>query len=102
MNGEIPENLKYFLKNGIKDVDDGYEYASELSRILNSDECQTSLSGKEIEALREYADKVKKIGEITYYSEQRIKELEREFFGEQGILGYLGQPAIPDKPLWPF
>lgn len=102
MNGEIPEKLKYFLKNGIKDVDDGYEYASELNRILNSDECQTALTGKEIETLREYADKVKKIGEITYYSQQRIKDLEREFFGERGILGYLGEPVTPDKPVWPF
>ncbi|WP_010247524.1 hypothetical protein [Acetivibrio cellulolyticus] len=102
MNGEIPEKLRYFLKNGIKDVDDGYEYASELNRILNSDECQTSLSGKQIELLREYADKARKVGEINYYSEQKIKDLEREFFGENGILGYLGETIAPSKPVWPF
>ena len=102
MNGEIPEKLKYFLKTAIKDVDDGYEYGSELNRILNSDECQTALSGKQIESLRDFADKVKKVGEINYYSEQKIKDLERELFGEHGILGYLGEAVAPSKPLWPF
>ncbi|MCR4435996.1 MAG: hypothetical protein QHH06_05905 [Clostridiales bacterium] len=97
----IPEKLSYFLKNGIKDVDDGYEYASELNRILNSDDCQMSLTGKEIEALRDYADAVKKIGEITYYSEERIKEIEREHFGSRGIWGFLGMTGEA-KPQWPF
>lgn len=102
MNGEIPEKLKHFLKTAIKDVDDGYEYASELHRILNSDECQTTLSGKEIDSLREYAEAVKKVGEINYYSEQKIKDLEMEFFGEHGILGYLGEVIVSKKPVWPF
>ena len=61
----IPEKLVNFFKNALKDVEDGYEYASELNRILNSDDCQGALSGKEIESLRDFADKVKKVGEIT-------------------------------------
>lgn len=102
MAQNIPEKLLYFLKNGIKDVEDGYEYASELNRILNSDDCQNNLSGKEIESLREYAEKVKKAGEIDYYTVERIKEIEREFFGTRGILGFLGVIQEPSKPLWPF
>ena len=102
MDGKIPEKLRHFLQTALKDVDDGYEYASELNRILNSDECQTALTGKQIDTLREFSDKVKKVGEITYYSEQRIKDLEKEFFGEHGILGYLGEEVVPSKPLWPF
>lgn len=106
MASEIPEKLIYFLKNAEKDVDDGYEYGSELNRILNSDDCQLKLSGKEIEQLRDYADKVKKIGEINYYTLEKIKEIEREMFGGKGILGYLGNAnsivSKPDKPVWPF
>ena len=90
MAREIPQKLIIFLKNAIKDVDDGYEYSSELNRILNSDECQTALTGKEIEALRDYSDKIKKIGEINYYSEQKIKDIETEFFGGKGILDFHG------------
>lgn len=101
MGRVLPENLMYFLKNGIKDVEDGYEYASELNRILNSHDCQTSLSSREIEFLRDYADKVKKVGEIDYYSEERIKEIEREHFGNRGVLGFLGVTNEP-KPQWPF
>lgn len=101
MERSIPQKLIYFLKNGIKDVDDGYEYSSELKRILNSDECQTELSGKEMEVLREYADQAAKVGEINYYSEQRIKEIEEEIFGSRGILGYLGLKHA-EKPQWPF
>ena len=103
MAREVPENLNYFLKNAVKDADDGYEYASELNRILNSDSCQLALSGKEIDALREFADSVKKaIGEINYYSEEKIKEIEREHFGSGGILGYLGAVQEQEKPKWPF
>ena len=103
MNREIPQKLLYFLKNGVKDVDDAYEYASELNRILNSDECQHSLTSKEIELLRDYADRVKSLGEITYYTEERIKDSEREFFGNRGILGFLKVEQSPQsKPLWPF
>ncbi len=103
MNREIPQKLLYFLKNAVKDVDDGYEYASELNRILNSDECQHSLTGKEIERLRDYADKVKNLGEINYYVEEKIKDVEREFFGDRGILGFLGLAAATEsKPQWPF
>lgn len=101
MERKIPEKLVIFLKNAVKDVDDGYEYSSELNRILNSDECQTSLSTKEIERLKEFSDKVKKIGEINYYSEERIKDIEREMFGSQGIAGYLGI-SKETKPVWPF
>jgi len=101
MARSIPENLVYFLKNGIKDVDDGYEYASELNRILNSDSCQKDLCGKEIDILREFAERVKKIGEINYYSEERIKEIEKELFGSKGILVYLGAADV-SKPQWPF
>jgi predicted house-cleaning noncanonical NTP pyrophosphatase (MazG superfamily) len=97
----LPENLMYFLKNGIKDAEDGYEYSSELNRILNSHDCQAMLTAKEIEIMREYCDKVKKVGEITYYSEERIKDIETEHFGKRGILGFLGVTA-ETKPEWPF
>ncbi len=103
MPREIPESLKLFLKNALKDMDDGYEYASELNRILNSDDCQRVLTGKETDALRRYADDVKKVGEMNYYAEERIKELERDHFGSRGLLGYLGvEPEAPRKPVWPF
>jgi len=103
MPREIPEKLLPFLKNAVKDVDDGYEYASELNRILNSDECQAALTSKEIEALRDYADDVRKnVGEMDYYSEERIKNIEEEHFGRRGILGYLGVVKEPPKPQWPF
>lgn len=101
MAREIPQKLVSFLKNAVKDVDDGYEYASELNRIINSDECQAALTSKEIEAIREFADKVKKIGETNYYSEEKIKDIEREIFGSQGIMGYLGV-TTQSKPQWPF
>lgn len=103
MARDIPQQLLIFLKNAVKDVDDGYEYASELNRITNSDDCQLKLKSKEIEALRAYADSVKKsVGEINAYSEEKIKEIEREHFGSQGILGYLGVVEKPSKPAWPF
>ena len=103
MEREIPEKLLYFLKTAVKDMDDGYEYASELNRILNSDACQSVLSEKEIEALRNYADDVRKVGEINHYTEEKIKEIECEHFGSRGILGYLGLESGPAcKPLWPF
>ena len=57
---EIPYNLRNFLKNAARDVDDGYEYASELNRILNSDNCQKSFSSREIEAPRDFTDAVRK------------------------------------------
>ena len=101
MERNIPEKLIYFLKNGIKDVDDGYEYSSELNRILNSDDCQRALNDREIEIMRDYAEKVKNIGEINHYSEERVKEIENEVFGLRGILGFLGIGTQP-KPLWPF
>jgi len=101
---EIPDKLLIFLNNAIKDVEDGYEYASELNRILNSDDCQRALSSKEIEALRDYADDVRKeVGEIDRYSEEKIKEIEWEHFGQRGILGYLGVKEYDKpKPVWPF
>ena len=101
MNSNIPEKLIYFFKNAIKDVDDGYEYASELNRILSSDDCQMILSNKEIDTLRDYADKVKEVGEINHYSEERIKEIEKEHFGNRGVLGFLGA-STEAKPQWPF
>ena len=101
---EIPDKLLIFLKNAVKDVEDGYEYASELNRILNSDDCQRALSSKEIDALRDYADDIRKeIGEIDHYSEEKIKEIEWEHFGQRGILGYLGViEYTKPKPVWPF
>ena len=101
MAREIPQKLILFLKNGLNDVDDGYEYASELNRIINSDDCQRVLSSKEIDMLKDYTDTVKKQGEITYYTQERIKEIERDIFGSKGILGYLGVIA-EQKPQWPF
>jgi predicted house-cleaning noncanonical NTP pyrophosphatase (MazG superfamily) len=106
MERNIPEKLVNFFKNALKDVDDGYEYASELNRILRSDECQKVFTEKELEILREFADKVKKVGEITCYTEERIKEIEAEHFGKRGVLGYLGAPhedkSKKTKPQWPF
>lgn len=103
MAREIPNKLLSFLKTAPDDVDDGYEYASELNRILNSDDCQAVLSPGETDALREFADEVKKIGEINYYSRDRIAELERKHFGAGGITGYLkGDQGKPEKPVWPF
>lgn len=105
MARNIPEKLIYFLKNALKDVDDGYEYASELNRILNSDDCQTSLNSMEINTLRDYAEKVKKIGEINYYSEEKVKDIEREIFGSRGVLGFLSadhSSGVGSKSAWPF
>jgi len=97
----IPEKLLYFIKNGLKDVDDGYEYASELNRILNSDDCQASLSAREIDIIRDFADKVRKVGEINHYTEERVREIEVEHFGARGLLGFLGA-STESKPQWPF
>ena len=103
MSREIPNRLMYFLKTALEDVDDGYEYASELNRILNSDDCQTVLSPKEIDALREYAEEVKKVGEINQYTTEQILEIEKEHFGTRGIPGYLkADHGAPEKPIWPF
>lgn len=103
MSREIPNKLLTFLKTALEDVDDGYEYASELNRILNSEDCQTVLSPKEIDALREYAEEVKIVGEINHYSQERILEIEKEHFGTRGIPGYLKvDHGAPEKPIWPF
>lgn len=101
MDRKIPEKLVYFLKNALNDVEDGFEYSSELNRILNSDDCQIALKSKEIEVIKDYAEKVKKIGEINHYSEERVKEIEHEVFGQRGILGFLGVTPS-QKPQWPF
>lgn len=100
----VPENLKYFLKNGLEDSDDGFEYASELNRILNSDECQLNLSPKEIQALKDFADDVKKVGEFNYYSKDKVRNIEIDSFGNGGILGYLGDNSAgsESKIIWPF
>lgn len=90
MATNIPESLRYFLKNGLEDCDDGFEYCSELNRILNSDQCQHSLSGKEIDTIRDFADDIKKVGEFNYYSRERVRKMEEEKFGRNGILGFLG------------
>jgi predicted house-cleaning noncanonical NTP pyrophosphatase (MazG superfamily) len=103
MSREIPAKLLSFLKTALEDVDDGYEYASELRRILNSEDCQALLSPKELDALREYADEVKSVGEINQYSKERIQEIEKEHFGIRGIPGYLkADHGAPEKPVWPF
>lgn len=103
MSRKIPDKLMTFLKIALDDVDDGFEYASELRRILNSDDCQEVLSPKEIDALREYADEVKTVGEINHYSRDRILEIEREHFGTRGIPGYLkADHGEPHKSVWPF
>jgi len=103
MSREIPNKLLSFLKTAFDDLDDGYEYASELNRILNSEDCQTVLSPKEIDALRDYAEEVKKVGEINYYTKERILEIEKEHFGTRGIIGYLkADHGAPEKPVWPF
>jgi hypothetical protein len=99
---EIPQKLIIFLKDALKDVDDGFEYSSELYRLLRSDECQINLKEREIDTLREFADKVKNIGEIDCYSEEKIKDIECEVFGNRGILGYLGVETLDPKSKWPF
>ena len=101
MPRELPQKLAYFLKNALKDVDDGYEYSSELNRILNSDDCQMFLTQREIQDLRDYAEEVKKVGEINHYSEERVHDIEQEHFGSRGILGYLGAHKAL-KTNWPF
>jgi hypothetical protein len=93
MPRDIPKNLEYFLKNALEDMDDGYEYASELNRILNSDTCQLLLKPFEIDKLRLYSDKIKHFGELNFYTEKRIRETESEFFGVNGILGFLNISA---------
>lgn len=99
----IPEKFMYFLKNGIKDADDGFEYACELNRILSSDDCQHAFNSKEIEIMREFADKVKSVGEINHYTEVRINEIENEHFGTRGMMGFLGAANHELKPTqWPF
>jgi len=103
MERELPENLLNFLKNAFRDVEDGYEYASELNRILNSDSCQLALKPREIELLRDYSDDVRKVGDINPYNEERIREIECEHFGSQGISGFLQGAAFQKpKPVWPF
>jgi hypothetical protein len=102
MTRDIPEKLLYFLKNALHDVDDGYEYSSELHRILNSDDCQRALKTIEIETLRVYAEKAKEIGEIDYYAEERLRAVELEVFGKRGIRGYLDAPHEASKAVWPF
>jgi hypothetical protein len=103
MRREIPEKLRCFLENAVNDVEDGDEYWSELNHILNSSECQGSMSIKEIDALRDYADDVKQVGEINSYTIERISEIERERFGSRGIIGYLNSDhGAPSKPVWPF
>lgn len=103
MSREIPDKLSFFLKTALDDSDDGFEYAMELRRILNTDDCQTALSPKEIDAMREYAEEVKKVGEINHYTRERILEIEREHFGSRGIPGYLkADHGSPQKPIWPF
>lgn len=103
MQREIPEKLRDFLENALKDVEDGYEYSSELNHILSSHECQSSMSVKEIDALRDYADDVRDVGEINSYTVERIAEIERERFGSRGIIGYLNSDhGAPSKPVWPF
>lgn len=97
----IPEKLVVFFKNEVRDLDDGYEYASELNRLLNSHDCQEALSSKEIETLRNFAEEVKKVGEINHYSEERIKQIETAYFGTRGVLGYLN-PAREMIPTYPF
>lgn len=90
MAREIPEKLLDFLTNGVKQIFDGYEYSSELNRILNHLECKESLNDREIEVLRDFAEKVKKIDDYDYYFDKRLKGIEEEFFGVRGILGFLG------------
>jgi hypothetical protein len=89
MPKDLPKDLEYFLKNALSDMEDGFEYASELNRILNSDTSQLLLKPEEIQKLRNFAEKIKKFGEINYYTENKVKELEIEMFGTQGIDGYL-------------
>lgn len=106
MERNIPEKLVYFFKNALKDVDDGYEYASELNRILRSDECRKTFTEKELEIFRDFAEKVKKVGEMTCYTEERIREIETEHFGKRGALGFLethnDDKPEKAKPQWPF
>lgn len=96
----IPQKLDVFFKNACLDLDDGYEYSTELNRLLCSSECQEALSFNELDALRHFAEEVNKIGEINHYSEERIKQLEIEIFGQRGVLGYLSHHTsyITPKP----
>lgn len=104
MERKLPYNLINFFKNAYSDMDDGYEYSSELNRILNSDDCQRALTPKEIDKLREFSDIVRKnIGEFNNYTKEQIKEFEKEIFGAGGINRYLGiAENAPQKPMWPL
>jgi len=102
MERKLPYSLTDFLKNACSDMDDGYEYSSELNRILNSDDCQRVLTPVEIDKLREFSDIVRKnIGEFNNYTKERIKELETEILGAGGINRYLGiSEDPPHKTVW--
>ena len=103
MSRNIPENLIYFLKNGIQCFDNTNEFSNELHRILSQDDCQKSLNSREIEVLRDFAEKVKKIEDIDYYTEEKIKNVELELFGTRGVLGFLKvKENVIIKPVWPF
>lgn len=104
MSRVVPERLVDFFMNGIKDVDDSCEYSSQLNRLLSRTECRNSLNEREIELLRNYAEKVMKIGELDCYSIEKIQDIEQEIFGTRGVLGFLGVSAqhCLVKPTWPF
>ena len=94
---KIPVSLENFIKNAFEDCDDGYEYASELNRILNSDLCQQNLKQTDIDKLRDYADEVRNIGELNNYTKDRINDLEKDFFVSKGLLEYLTGDSKEDN-----
>lgn len=85
----IPNNLICLLKNGCSKVEDCCEFSSELHRILSQEECQQALNNREIEVLREFANKINREDDIGYYTKDKIKRIELELFGTRGALGFL-------------
>lgn len=98
----IPEKLVIFFENTSRTLDDGFEYSSELHRLLSTSDCQDALSSNEIEALRHFAEEVKKVGEINLYTSQRVHNIEKEIFGQRGVLGYLSHRSSSSQNQTPM
>ena len=108
VDGQAVERVHQLLSVSIAKVADKissarlvYQDGSASASSFSLSNSSLFIPGKEIEILVEYADKVKKVGEINYYSKERIKEIEMEHFGLKGLLGFLGKES-DKKQEWPF
>jgi predicted house-cleaning noncanonical NTP pyrophosphatase (MazG superfamily) len=99
----IPERLIHLLKNGSNSIDTCYEFSSELHKVLSQRECRNALNHKEMEVLRDFAEKVKKANDIDYYSKDKIRDIEKELFGTRGVIGFLkSNKNLGKEQIWPF